>query len=101
MANRHTHKKLRKEVRSRMARTGESYQQALQRTLARQTSTQRAVYIPVPDLIATSYFGVPITIAAYEVLSHLRVIVVSGSGGPLGLPLGHASPLAIHTDGVQ
>jgi hypothetical protein len=28
MANRHCHKKLRAEIRSRMARTGESYQKA-------------------------------------------------------------------------
>lgn len=101
MANRHSHKKLRAEIRARMASTGESHQTALRRILASRSHERRVEGSGVPDLIATSYFGVPITLAAYEILSHLRLILVSGSGGPMGLPWGSASPYRVHTDGVQ
>jgi len=101
MANRHSHKKLRAEIRARMASTGESYQSAQRRVLVSRSTPRGLGRGGVPDLIATTYFGVPITVAAYEVLSHLRLILVSGSGGPMGLPWGKASPLLVHTDGVQ
>jgi hypothetical protein len=101
MANRHTHKKLRAEVRARMAATGESHQTALQRILLRRAASRTGAPARVPELIATTYFGVPITVAAYEVLSHVRLILVSGSGGLLGLPWGVPSPISVHTDGVQ
>ncbi|HET9931964.1 MAG TPA: hypothetical protein VFQ35_14780 [Polyangiaceae bacterium] len=96
MANRHTHKKLRAEVRARMTATGESHQTALAHILARGQADPA-----VPDLIAVNYFGVTINVAVFEVLAHLRVVLVSGSGVPLGLPLGSALPLRVHTDGVQ
>jgi hypothetical protein len=101
MANRHSHKKLRAEIRARMAATGESHQAAHSRILALRSSARLVERAAVPDLIATSYFGVPITIAAYEILSHVRLILVSGSGGPMGLPWSSASPLFVHSDGVQ
>lgn len=101
MANRHSHKKLRAEIRARMALTGESHQTAHRRIVSLRSSAQRGERAGVPELIATTYFGVPITVAAYEILSHVRLILVSGTGGPLGLPWGSASPIYIHTDGVQ
>ncbi len=101
MANRHTHKKLRAEIRARMAVTGESHQTALQRIMALRGNDRPPAGPGVPDLIPISYFGVPITLAALEVLSHVRLILVSGAGGPLGLPWSSASPLHVHTDGVQ
>ena len=59
MANRHSHKKLRAEVRARMGRTGESYQAARERVLA--TSMHTAV-----DLVPFRFFGVPMTLATAE-----------------------------------
>jgi len=84
-----------------MASTGEGYQAAHRRILALRRIPRRAEPPGVPELIATSYFGVPVTVAAYEILSHVRLILVSGSGGPMGLPWGSASPISVHTDGVQ
>lgn len=92
MANRHTHKKLRAEVRARMAATGESHQTALQRIRERSKPASEA-----PDLLAARYFGLPITIAAYTVLSRLSLILVSGADVPLGIPLGRPSPLRVQT----
>ena len=100
MANRHRHKKLRAEIRARMALTGESYQAAHGRV-----STLRAARDlhskDIPELFATTYFGVPITVAAYRILSHVRLILVSGSGGPIGLPWGGLSPICVHPHGLQ
>lgn len=97
MANRHRHKKRRAEIRARMAATGESYQTALARLASDRNRgshrLQRA--LRAPSLLRTSYFGVPVTIAVYELLSRASVILVSGCGGPLGLPLAKASPLHI------
>jgi hypothetical protein len=101
MANRHSHKKLRAEIRSRMASTGESYQAALRQVLALRGAERRGERTSVPDLIAASYFGVPVTVAAYEVLSHLRLILVSGASGVMGLPWSSPSPIRVHTDGLQ
>ena len=100
MANRHSHKKLRAEVRARMASTGESHQAALQRIRTRRADPS-ADRPRTPDLIATNYFGVPITVAAYEILSHVRLILVSGLGAPMGLPWGSPSPLFVHSEGLQ
>ncbi len=101
MANRHSDKKLRAEVRARMASTGESHQTALQRILVLRGHERAVERTGVPELIATSYFGVPVIVAAYEVLSHFRLILVSGAGGLTGLPWGNASPIHVHTDGLQ
>ena len=61
MANRHSHKKLRAEIRARMATTGESYQAAQQRILLRPRDERTRV-----DLVAFRFFGVPLTLATTE-----------------------------------
>lgn len=61
MANRHAHKKLRAEIRARMAATGESYQQAHARVATRQVTTA-----PQTDLVPVSYFGIPVALATIE-----------------------------------
>ncbi len=96
MANRHSHKKLRDEIRARMAARGESYQRARHRILA-----SRARRSETPDLMAATYFGIPVNIAAYQYLCHFRLIVVSGCNGLLGLPWGIPSPLYVRADGLQ
>ena len=101
MANRRSNKKLRAEIRARMASTGEGYQAAHRRILALRSTARRIERTRVPELIATTYFGMPITVAAYEILSHVRLILVSGSGGPMGLPWSNASPVFVHPNGVQ
>lgn len=58
MANRHSHKKQRAEIRARMAQTGESYQKARQALLVRRDVPERHV-----DLVPFSFFGVPMTLA--------------------------------------
>jgi hypothetical protein len=93
MANRHSHKKLRAEIRARMEASGESYQAARHRILGRRQRRDDN-----PDLLAATYFGVPVTIATFGVLSRLHVVLVSGGAGPLRSPLG--SPLFLHTRGV-
>ena len=57
MANRHTHKKLRVEIRARMAKTGESYQAARNRIVPR--AVRHAIAV---DLIRFTRFGVPMTL---------------------------------------
>lgn len=96
MANRHSHKKLRAEIRARMAASGESYQAARQRILHRRQRKNEPA-----DLVAATYFGLPITVATFEILSHLRVILVSGGGGLMGLPWGKPSILMVSTRDIQ
>jgi hypothetical protein len=59
MANRHSHKKLRAEIRVRMASTGESYQAARARIVT------RAMDVEI-DLVPFRFFGVPMTLATAE-----------------------------------
>jgi hypothetical protein len=73
MGNRHHHKKLRAEVRARMARTGESYQRALARI--REECEGRAPARDV-DLVAFEYFGVPATLATFEIAGRLACVAV-------------------------
>ena len=103
MANRHTNKKLRAEVRARMAATGESHQTALTRILTGQAALEGGTSTPedVPDLIPVTYFGIKLTVAVFDVLSHLRVVVVSGVGGLVGLPFGDPSPFRAQPEAVQ
>jgi hypothetical protein len=61
MANRHTHKKLRAEIRARMRATGESYQKARARILSSGVRER-----PRADLVPISYFGLPATLATIE-----------------------------------
>jgi hypothetical protein len=58
MSNRHAHKKLTAEIRARMAKTGERYQTARDRILARPRDPASAV-----DLVPCARFGVPTTLA--------------------------------------
>jgi hypothetical protein len=76
MGNRHHHKKLREQVRARMARTGESYQKALARIHAERASLVRRDTV---DLVPVQYFGVVATLATYELAGRLACIVVSSS----------------------
>jgi hypothetical protein len=62
MANRHTHKKLRAEIRARVQKTGESYQQARARILSRGV----ALSVEHAELVPFSYFGLPATLATFE-----------------------------------
>jgi hypothetical protein len=67
MANRHSQKKLRAAVRARMARTGESYQQARQRLLALwPSSSASAQAVSGFDLLEFSYFGKPAVLASWH-----------------------------------
>lgn len=117
MANRHTNKKLRAAIRARRAATGESHQTALNHLRApnlvrdshqpplnrlRAPSQVREQAKPaLPDLIGAHYFGVSVTVAALDLMSQLRLVLVTGAGAPLGAPLGSAFPFRIHTGGLQ
>lgn len=101
MANRNTHKKLRAEIRSRMAITGESHQTALSRIRARRNAPARVAAPSVPDLVRAQYFGLAVTLAAVDVRSQLRLVLVTGAGAPLGSPLRNVFPFRVHTGGVQ
>ena len=75
MANRHAHKKLRAEVRARMAATGESYQQAHARVATRQVSATA----PQADLVPVSYFGIPLALATIEMHGMSVAVLVPSS----------------------
>ena len=81
MGNRHHHKKLRSEVRARMARTGESYQKALARTLA--DRAPRGMVGSV-DLVPIEYFGAKAVLATFEIAGRLAWVAFSSRprGGP-------------------
>lgn len=74
MANRHSHKKLRAEIRARMAATGETYQKAHWQILGARAKTPNA---GSADLVPITYFGVPATLATFEALGRLFVMLVS------------------------
>ncbi|WP_394823641.1 hypothetical protein [Pendulispora albinea] len=60
MANRHSHKKLRAEVRARMRETGESYQTAHRRIVAAAEWRQAKRHQPgAVDLVPFTFFGTP------------------------------------------
>jgi hypothetical protein len=84
MANRHSHKKLRAEIRVRMARTGESYQAARARIVARSN-----VDVEI-DLVPFRFFGVPMTLATAEgrIVHSVAVLrATRGSAPSYPLPL--------------
>jgi hypothetical protein len=88
MANRHSHKKLRVQIRARMARTGESYQRARDHLLA----SERSDTPPRTDLVPFSYFGIPATLATIEdrgltVFSVLPSSTLWQKGYPHPLPI--------------
>jgi hypothetical protein len=86
-----------------MAATGESYQATLEKLVAEGGSRKDRArrQLSAPCLLRANYFGVPVTLAVYEVFSRASVILVSGCGGPLGLPLAKASPLHLHAAGLS
>ena len=53
-----------------MARTGERYQQALERILAARGAS-------AVDLMRVEYFGVPVVLATFEVAGRLACVIVS------------------------
>lgn len=82
-----------------MRATGESYQTAQTRVLGRQRRVEESG--AGPHLVAAHYFGLPITVAAYEVVSRLRLVLVSGAGGPVGLPWGNPLPILVGSEALQ
>jgi hypothetical protein len=101
MANRHTHKKLRAEIRARMVAAGESYQQARAHVLSRTTSADGIR----TDLVAFSYFGLPGTLATIE-RSGVAFAVVIPSSQLWGRGYPHPFPMpmvraALRPRGVQ
>jgi hypothetical protein len=88
MANRHAHKKLRAEIRARMALTGETYQQAQTRLRVPRPS----LAWPRTDLVATAYHGLPATIATIEMHGMAVAFLLPSShlwphGAPLTSPI--------------
>ena len=75
MANRHAHKKLRAEIRIRMAATGESYQQAHARVATRRVSATA----PQTDLVPVSYYGIPLALATIEMHGMSVAVLVPSS----------------------
>lgn len=98
MGNRHHHKKLRAEVRARMARTGEGYQRALARILSEQSARAASAV----DLLHIEYFGVPAALATFDVAGRLACVVVSSQHGRRPFPrtpifaLRSLDPRAVH-----
>ncbi|MEO6601792.1 MAG: hypothetical protein ABIQ16_18080 [Polyangiaceae bacterium] len=60
-----------------MAATGESYQQALSRLRGKPLASSRPPHDI--DLLPIEYFGLPLTLATFQILDDLSCIVVSGS----------------------
>ncbi|HYQ18659.1 MAG TPA: hypothetical protein VEQ58_22950 [Polyangiaceae bacterium] len=71
MGNRHHNKKLRIAVKRAMAVTGESYQRALSRLREEQPAAREV------DLIPIHYFGVPMTLATFELFEELSCVATS------------------------
>jgi hypothetical protein len=98
MGNRHHHKKLRAEVRARMARTGEGYQRALARILEERTARPANAV----DLVRIDYFGASAALATFEVAGRLACVVVSSRHAARPFPetplfaLGSLDPHAVH-----
>lgn len=101
MANRHAHKKLRAEIRARMRKTGETYQQARTRVL----SPRRPARVPRTALVPCAYFGLPGTLATIE-MHGVTVSMLLPSAKLWGQGYPHPFPLsmlrsALVTRGVQ
>lgn len=83
MGNRHHNKQLRAAVRAAMARTGESYQSALTRLRGeRQTPLSTGAV----DLLPVDYFGLPVTLATFEILGELSCVVTAAGYLPARVP---------------
>jgi hypothetical protein len=77
MGNRRHHKKLRTKARAVMATTGESYQRVLTRLRSEASPRRFPAQGAAVDLIAGTYFGVPVTLATFEILGDLSCVVLS------------------------
>ena len=84
MGNRHNNKKMRVAVRTAMAATGETYQQALRRL--RDARHRAAAATRDVDLIPIEYFGIPLMLATFEILDDLSCVALVGSRFPLPVP---------------
>jgi hypothetical protein len=92
MANRHAHKKLRAEVRARMAATGETYQQAHARVMNRPVSVSAVK----TDLVPVSYYGIPLALATIEMHGRsFNVLVPSSRLWRKGYPAQSPAPLLL------
>jgi hypothetical protein len=60
-----------------MARTGESYQRVLVRLRSRGAQGAPAAQARQVDLISVAYFGLPVTLATFEILGDLSCVVIS------------------------
>jgi hypothetical protein len=94
MANRHSHKKLRVEIRARMLETGESYQAARHRILGSPRRHPAGVRLTgvlagEVDLIPVTFFGVPLTLATGKSAFFHSVTVVGHAkqSAPNWMPL--------------
>ena len=105
MANRHGNKQLARAVRARMARTGESYQQARTALLTGHEPERLALSrAEAPqmnaDLIPIRYFGVPLALATFEIAGRISVLLLSGPDGRGPFPsnplLALATACAVH-----
>jgi hypothetical protein len=76
MGNRNHHKKLRAEARATMASTGESYQKVLVRLRSRAPRRPVAEAHRV-DLLPILYFGLPVTLATFEILEKVSCVMIS------------------------
>jgi hypothetical protein len=84
MANRHSHKKLRAEIRARMRRTGESYQRARQSVLARAPVSASALEV---DFVTFEFFGAPMTLATTAGGAVNTIAILNaGTEGPWPVP---------------
>ena len=59
-----------------MATTGENYQTVLARVRCQQRDVARAGDV---DLVPVDYFGVPLTLATFQILGDLSCVVTPGS----------------------
>ena len=93
MGNRHAHKKLRRAVRERMARTGESYQTARTRLLKQSAPIFAGLHAKQSafDLLAVTIHGRRSVIAIVLLGERLAVLSVPGSLGDTRIS---RSPLA-------
>ena len=95
MGNRRHHKKLRIEVRARMARTGESYQQALGRIRGERPAPAS---LGAVDLLPVTYFGARAVVATFEIMGRLACLILPTAHRPLPYP---ANALVALTTGTR
>jgi len=77
MGNRNHHKKLRAEARAMMQQTGESYQRVLSRLRSRKHHRLAPAPAARVELVTGAYFGLPVTLATFEILGEVSCVVMS------------------------